>query len=137
PEGPALYDGHRANWIQEFNYKTKSMVGTKKQIVNGGIDLSAKPIWIEGPHIYKVDGKYYLSAAEGGTSVWHSQVVLVSDSIDGPYAPWGINPILTQRDLPANRTNPISAAGHADLVQLPNGDWWAVFLATRPYAEDF
>ncbi|MGV3540339.1 MAG: family 43 glycosylhydrolase, partial [Rufibacter sp.] len=28
---------------------------------------------------------------------------------------------------------PVSATGHADLVQTQNGDWWAVFLATRPY----
>ncbi len=55
--------------------------------MNGGIDLSKKPVWIEGPHIYKVGGKYYLCAAEGGTSVNHSQVILRAGQVDGPYVP--------------------------------------------------
>jgi alpha-N-arabinofuranosidase len=28
----------------------------------------------------------------------------------------------------------VQATGHADFVQIPDGSWWAVFLATRPYA---
>jgi len=28
---------------------------------------------------------------------------------------------------------PITSAGHADLVQTPNGDWHAIFLAVQPY----
>src|SRR5262249_12649118 len=43
------------------------------------------------------------------------------------------NPILTQRDLPANRPNAIANAGHADLVEAGDGSWWAVFLASRTY----
>jgi alpha-N-arabinofuranosidase len=31
----------------------------------------------------------------------------------------------------------IGSAGHAQLVQTQNGDWWATFLAVRPYAGDF
>ncbi len=42
------------------------MVGESTQLVNGGVDLSKKPVWIEGPHIFKKDGWYYLTAAEGG-----------------------------------------------------------------------
>jgi alpha-N-arabinofuranosidase len=134
PEGTSLYDGHRALWIERFDPVTLTMMGKPKLIVNGGIDLSKKPVWIEGPHIYKVGGQYYLSAAEGGTSVNHSQVILRADTVDGPYVPPpSVNPILTQRDLDPARPNPITSAGHADLVQMPNGKWAAVFLATRPY----
>jgi alpha-N-arabinofuranosidase len=138
PAGPALYDGHRALWIERFDPVGLKMLGDPKMIVDGGIDLSQKPVWIEGPHIYKRNGKYYLSAAEGGTSVNHSQVILRADRVDGPYtpAPPGVNPILTQRDLPADRPNPISAAGHADIVELPGGGFAATFLATRPYDYD-
>jgi alpha-N-arabinofuranosidase len=138
PEGPALYDGHRALWIERFDPVELKMLGDPKMIVDGGIDLSKKPVWIEGPHIYKRNGKYYLSAAEGGTSVNHSQVILRADRVDGPYipAPGGANPILTQRDLPADRPNPVSAAGHADIVELPGGGFAATFLATRPYDYD-
>jgi alpha-N-arabinofuranosidase len=137
PEGTPLYDGHRAIWMQEFDLKAMTPVGPRRVLVNGGVDLSKKPVWIEGPHIYKKDGWYVLSCAEGGTSVNHSQVALRSRNVWGPYVPFAGNPILTQRDLPADRPDPITSAGHADLVEGLDGGWWATFLATRPYRDDF
>lgn len=137
PEGTPEYQGHRAIWIQEFDLETLKSFGPRKVLVNGGVDFSTKPIWIEGPHILKKDGWYYLICAEGGTAEGHSQVALRSKSVWGPYAPNPSNPILTQRGLPANRPYPITSAGHAQLVQTQNGDWWATFLAVRPYAGDF
>jgi len=139
PAGGSTYDGHRALWLEEFDTKTLTMKGNPRMIVDGGVDLATKPIWIEGPHILKKDGFYYLIAAEGGTSVNHSQVAFRADRVEGPYrpAPAGVNPILTQRDMPADRPDPVSAAGHADLVELPGGRWAAVFLGTRPYELDF
>lgn len=113
------------------------MVGESTQLVNGGVDISKKPVWIEGPHILKKDGWYYLTAAEGGTSVNHSQVVLRSKNLRGPFVPYADNPILTQRDLDPARPNPITSAGHAKLVETQNGEWFATFLAVRPYEGDF
>ncbi|MCC8443077.1 glycoside hydrolase family 43 protein [Xanthomonas cannabis] len=136
PQGTPLYEGHRAIWMQRFDLATKQPVGPRKVLLNGGVDLASKPIWIEGPHLYQRDGWYYLSCAEGGTGPQHSQVVLRSRNVWGPYAPAPNNPILTQRDLPAARAHPISNAGHVDLVDTPDGQWWAVFLASRPYAGD-
>lgn len=133
PEGKPLYDGHRAIWLREFDLEKLQPVGPKKVVINGGVDLSKKPIWIEGPHIYKRDGWYYLVCAEGGTGPHHSQVALRSRNVWGPYIPYERNPILTQRDLPADRADPITNAGHADLVEGPDGRWWAVFLASRTY----
>ncbi|MFD1757588.1 glycoside hydrolase family 43 protein [Rufibacter sediminis] len=133
PDNKPLYDGHRTIKMQEFDYKNLKTTSAPIILVNGGVDLSKKPVWIEGPHIYKKDGYYYLMAAEGGTSVNHSEVILRSKKVNGDYVPNPNNPILTQRHLPANRKNPVSATGHADLVQTQNGEWWAVFLATRPY----
>jgi alpha-N-arabinofuranosidase len=71
--------------------------------------------------------------AEGGTSTRHSEVVLRSRSVWGPYRAYRGNPILTQRDLDPRRPDPIAAAGHADLIETADGHWWAVFLAVRPY----
>ncbi len=133
PEGPPLYDGHRAIWIQEFDPGARRMIGPRKVLVNGGVDISKKPVWIEGPHIYKRDGWYYLCCAEGGTSVNHSQVIHRSRQVDGPYAPWDQNPILTQRDLDGRVPNSVTSTGHADLVVGPDKNWWAVFLGVRPY----
>jgi xylan 1,4-beta-xylosidase len=76
PAEPARYDGHRAIWIQEYDWRAGKMVGDSTQLINGGVDISKKPVWIEGPHIFRKDGYYYLTAAEGGTSVNHSQVAL-------------------------------------------------------------
>jgi alpha-N-arabinofuranosidase len=60
-------------------------------------------------------------------------VVLRSRSPWGPFTPYESNPILTQRDLAPDRANPITNAGHADLIEAPGGNWWAVFLASRSY----
>ncbi|HEV7353683.1 MAG TPA: glycoside hydrolase family 43 protein [Brevundimonas sp.] len=136
PEGPPRYEGHRAVWIQRFDPQTLTTFGPRKVLVDGGVDPSTNPIWIEGPHIIRRGDWYYLICAEGGTAEGHSQVVLRSRSPDGPYEAWSGNPILTQRDLPRDRPYPITSAGHADLVQLPDGSWWATFLAVRPYGDD-
>jgi alpha-N-arabinofuranosidase len=136
PIGPTLYEGHRAIWIQEFDRATNKMVGPRSVIVNGGVDLSKKPIWIEAPHIFTHAGKYYLICAEGGTADQHSEVVFRSDSAMGPYVPFSGNPILTQRHLDPARPFPITSTGHADFVETPSGEWWAIFLGTRPYEDD-
>jgi beta-xylosidase len=134
PVEKPLYQGHRAIWIQEFDVASSKMVGPRSVIVDGGVDITKKPIWIEAPHILKVNGSYYLICAEGGTAEEHSEVVFKSSSVLGPWKPYAGNPILTQRHLPANRPFPITSAGHADFVQTPKGEWWAVFLGVRPYA---
>ena len=137
PDFKAEYDGHRTIRVQEFDWKNDKMVGPRKILVNKGVHPEEKPIWIEGPHMYKINGKYYLMDAEGGTSVNHSEVIFRSDSPWGPFEPWDKNPILTQRHLDPNRSNPITCAGHADILQTPEGDWWGVFLACRPIDNKF
>ncbi|MDQ8758101.1 glycoside hydrolase family 43 protein [Sphingosinicella sp. LHD-64] len=137
PEGPPRYSGHRAIWIQEFDAANLRTIGPRRVLVDGGVDPATNPIWIEGPHILKRDGWYYLICAEGGTAEGHSQVVLRSRSVAGPYQPYPGNPILTQRGLPVDRPFPITSAGHADFVETPNGEWWATFLAVRPYRGDY
>jgi xylan 1,4-beta-xylosidase len=137
PKKEPLYDGHRAIWIQEFDLTTQKLIGPRKVIINGGVDITKKPIWIEGPHLYKTQGYYYLMAAEGGTAEDHSEVIFRSKSPWGPFIPFNKNPILTQRHLDPNRFNPITCTGHADLVETQKGEWWAVFLGCRPYENNF
>lgn len=137
PEGKPLYNGHTAIWVQEFDLAAVTTRGPRKVIANGGVDISKHPVWIEGPHILKKDGWYYLVAAEGGTEQGHSEVVFRSENVLGPYTPGANNPILTQRDLPEHRRNPITSSGHAQLVQTQKGDWWATFLSVRPYSGNF
>lgn len=132
PETP-LYQGHRAIWIQEFDPRAQKLTGPREVLVNGGVDRSKHPIWIEAPHIFKKDGWYYLICAEGGTAEDHSEVVFRSRAARGPCVAWNRNPILTQRTLDPKRPDPVTCSGHADFVATPDGAWWAVFLACRPY----
>jgi alpha-N-arabinofuranosidase len=134
PAGEPLYEGHRAIWLWELDPEARAVIaGSGRIIVNGGVDLDSKPIWIEAPHLFHKDGWYYLICAEGGTGENHSEVVFRARDLADAFMPYGGNPILTQRDLDPRRTDAIGSAGHADFVQTAAGDWWAVFLATRPY----
>ena len=132
-----LYSGHRVIKIWEYDLEKDNVVaGTDLVIVNGGVDISQKPIWIEAPHIYKKNGRYYLMCAEGGTGDNHSEVVFVSDHPKGPYTPAPKNPILSQRHLAKDRADKIDWAGHADLVEGPGGKYYGVFLGIRPNEKD-
>ncbi len=137
PDYKPLYSGHRTIRMNEFDPVKLTASAENQILVNGGVDISKKPVWIEGPHIMKVGNWYYLYAAEGGTSVNHSEVVFRSKSATGPFLPYENNPILTQRGLPADRKNPVTSAGHADFVEGPDGKWYAIFLAVRPYEDDY
>ncbi|HKK81430.1 MAG TPA: glycoside hydrolase family 43 protein, partial [Prolixibacteraceae bacterium] len=137
-KGKELYQGHRVIKIWNYDLEKDQVVpGTDKIIVDGGVDISENPIWIEMPHIYKKNGLYYLMCAEGGTGGWHSEVVFVSDNPRGPYEPAPSNPILTQRYFSPDRDNKVDWAGHADLVKGPNDKkYYGVFLAIRPNEKD-
>ncbi|MDO3412323.1 glycoside hydrolase family 43 protein [Saccharibacillus sp. CPCC 101409] len=84
--------------------------------------------WLEGPHLYKIRGRYYLMAASGGTSVDHREIIARGDNPYGPFEDKP-EPFLTHRGL---KDHPVQCLGHADLVEDARGDWWAVFLAMRP-----
>lgn len=132
-----LYEGHRIIKLWEYDLEKDNVIpGTDVVLVDGGVDITQKPIWIEAPHIYKKDGKYYLMCAEGGTGDWHSEVIFMSDSPKGPFIPAPNNPILTQRYFSKDRKNKIDWAGHADIVEGKDGKYYGVFLGIRPNAKD-
>ena len=136
-QGKELYNGHRVIKVWEYDVENDKVIpGTDKIIVDGGVDLSKKPIWIEAPHLYKKDGSYYLMCAEGGTGGNHTEVIFKSDSPKGPFIPAPGNPILTQRFFPRDRKNKVDWAGHADLVKGSNDKYYGVFLAVRPNEEN-
>jgi xylan 1,4-beta-xylosidase len=82
----------------------------------------------EGPHLYFRDGWYYLLMSEGGTEYGHMITMARAKSPWGPFKPCARNPLLTHRSY----DSPIQAVGHADLVEAPEGAWFAVFLGARP-----
>ena len=137
-DGGADYEGQRAIRIFKFDANGDSIVGNHTQIVRGGTHVQKNPIWIEGPHLFRVGKYYYLMCAEGGTCDWHSEVIFRAKNPMGPWAECPNNPILTQRTgLDPKRPDIVTSTGHADIVQSKSGDWWAVFLGCRPYEDDF
>ncbi|XEC92631.1 glycoside hydrolase family 43 protein [Paenibacillus tarimensis] len=85
-------------------------------------------VWTEGPHLYKINGMYYLLSACGGTGRDHRAIIGRSAHPYGPFEACPV-PVLTHNRLPED---PIQCLGHADLFEDANGCWWAVFLGTRP-----
>ncbi|MDT7781949.1 MAG: xylan 1,4-beta-xylosidase [Pseudonocardiales bacterium] len=123
-----IRDGRTEVYLREFELESLSLTGPEHVVFRGSM---AESRWLEAPHLYKVDGRYVLVCAEGGTDFEHSVVVAFADEITGPYRGSRLNPVLTHRHL--GRSHPIAATGHADLVCTQNGQWYAVLLATRPY----
>lgn len=104
-------------------------------IASGKILEAARSIWTgtggaypEGPHLYKIEGTYYLLISEGGTEYGHMLTIARSASPWGPFEPCPRNPVLSHRSL----RHPIQATGHGDLVQAPDDSWWMVCLGIRP-----
>ncbi|MBN2038009.1 MAG: glycoside hydrolase family 43 protein [Chitinispirillaceae bacterium] len=106
----------------EIDPATGQVLSPKKTIWTGDGD-----VWLEGPHLYKINNVYYLTAASGGTGWNHHQVLAASARVFGPYEPCPYNPVLSHKDT----REPIQFTGHADFFQDENGKWWSVFLAVR------
>jgi len=122
------YKGHTEIFLQEIDLDKMQLAGEVTVLWDGAVKGA---VWAEAPHIYKVDGYYYLLIAEGGTAHHHSVTIARSKNITGPYQGNRGNPILTHRHLGLHY--PIVGTGHADLVETQNGEWWMVLLAMRPY----
>lgn len=113
-------------WVQELDLEKGELVGERVQLSFGHANNAT---WAEGPHIYKINGKYLLLLSEGGTEFAHAVTQFYSDNIFGPYTAHQINPVLTHRDMGAGAA--ITATGHADIVETQNGEWWMVALGVR------
>ncbi len=115
------YTGHTEIFLQELDLEKMKLVGDVTVLWDGAVK---GVVWAEAPHIYKINGYYYLLIAEGGTAHHHSVTVVRSKNITGPYEVNRGNPILTHRHLGLDY--PIVGTGHADLVETQNGEWWMV-----------
>jgi len=133
---PAAWPGQTDVWLREIELDPARggprLTGPEHVLWHGALTGA---VWAEGPHLYRVDGRYYLVAAEGGTEHHHAVSVARADRVTGPYSGNPGNPMLTHRHL--GRDHPVVGVGHADLMQTPTGDWWAVLLGSRPYGGYF
>lgn len=109
--------------LQEIDASSLEPIGVPRKIWEGS------PIGLtEGPHILKKDDWFYLITAEGGTSVRHAVSICRSKDLWGPYEVHPDNPIMTsfQKDELT-----LKSAGHGDLVETQNGEWFLPHLCQR------
>jgi len=114
--------------LQEYSHERGGLVGEPK-IVFKGSEFRVT----EAPHLYKIEGYYYLLTAEGGTGYGHMATIARSKSIDGPYEIHPGNPLISSRFDPEN---PLQKAGHASLVHAHDDRWYMVYLMGRPIDGD-
>nr|WP_290693991.1 glycoside hydrolase family 43 protein [Halomonas sp. UBA3074] len=110
--------------LQEYDVERQQLVGPIKNIFAG-----TKLKLTEGSHLYRRDGWYHLLVAEGGTGYDHAVTMARSRHIAGPYEVHPENPVLTSKHDPDCL---LQRAGHADLVETPDGETFMVHLCGRP-----
>jgi xylan 1,4-beta-xylosidase len=113
-------------WLRELDLGTLTLVGPTHVLWHGALTGQ----WVEAPHIYERNGRYHLIGAEGGTERNHAVTAATSDTVTGPYSTDPRSPLLTHRHLGAGEL--VQNVGHADIVETPDGDSWALVLGVRP-----
>lgn len=103
------------------DYGVSGIVQCEIDIESGEKLTPSKTIWtgsggryLESPHMYKINGKYYLVAAEGGTEYGHMVTYARADSLYGKFEGYENNPVLTNRNLGGYE---VQGVGHGDLIQ--------------------
>ncbi|KAK1749778.1 glycoside hydrolase [Echria macrotheca] len=121
---PQLFEGIA---LQQWDPATGKLVGPRKNIYEG-TELAL----VEGPHLYKRNGWYYLLTAEGGTGYDHACTLARARDIWGPYETHPQKYIVTSKDHP---NAALQRAGHGDIVDTPDGRTYVVHLTGRPITQ--
>lgn len=116
--------GQHTLYVTELNADARSVKGKPVKIWDKGVDdahNSGKNAGMEGSHVYKINGMYYILCPAGGTEGW--QVCLRSKNIYGPYE----HKVVIQDDS----SYPTNGLHQGGMVQLENGDWWFIIMQDR------
>lgn len=110
--------------LQEFDLQQRKLIGEVKNIFQGtSLGL------VEGPHLYKRNGYYYLLTAEGGTFSTHAATIARAKHISGPYEVMPENPLVSSARDPQLR---LQSSGHGCFVENQDGSWLFAHLCRRP-----
>lgn len=110
--------------LQECDPVARALVGPVKNIFAG----SPRGL-VEGPHLFRRNGYYYLTTAEGGTGYDHAVTMARSRSIDGPYEMHPDVHLISSKEAP---DAPLQRAGHGQVVETPSGEFYHTHLTARP-----
>lgn len=108
--------GQQTLYVTELNADAKSVKVAPRKIYD-----NPKYPYLEGSHLYKVNGKYYILGSTGGTK--GRQICLRSDSIYGPYESKVV--INDDHSYPGNGLH------QGGMVQLKDGSWWFIIMQDR------
>ncbi|WP_026584047.1 glycoside hydrolase family 43 protein [Bacillus sp. J33] len=114
--------------LQEYDVQQQKLIG-KAEVIFKGTDVKLT----EAPHLYKMNGYYYLLTAEGGTKYDHQATIARSKELRGPYEVHPENPLITSFPTPRN---PLQKAGHASIVHTHTNEWFLVHLTGRPLSRE-
>ena len=110
--------------LQEWDAQSGRLVGEPKNVFRGSyLGL------VEGPHVFKRNGWYYMTLAEGGTGYNHAVTMARSRSIWGPYEMHPRVHLMTSKDTP---DAPLQRVGHGQYVETPDGEVYHTHLCSRP-----
>ncbi|STY59597.1 Beta-xylosidase [Mannheimia haemolytica] len=113
--------------LTEFDVATMKLKPETQRTIFEGTEVKL----VEGPHIYKINGEYYLFAAEGGTVFTHQEVVARSKTLEAHSFQLAPNtPFITNFDTPNSY---LQKQGHGSLVDTPSGEWYYASLIARPW----
>ena len=119
----AAHDSFDGIELQEW-HPTRGLIGGPVDIYAGS-DLGMT----EAPHIFKRNGWYYLTTAEGGTGYDHAVTMARARSILGPYETHPHKHLMSARFTP---DWPLQRVGHGQYVETPDGRAFHTFLCGRP-----
>ncbi len=115
--------------MREFFPDTKTL-GEKRYKIFEGTDIGL----VEGPHLYKRNGFYYLLTAEGGTEYEHAITFARSKNIEGPYEVHPSNPLISSYSYDELK---LQRAGHGSWCNSIDGKHtYLVYLCGRPITEN-
>lgn len=113
--------------LTEFDTQTMKLKPDTARTIYRGTAVKL----VEGPHLYKINGYYYLFAAEGGTVFTHQEVVARSKTFEADsFETEPDGPFLTNFDT---QNSYLQKQGHGALVDTPSGEWYYASLAARPW----
>lgn len=116
--------------LTELDTETLEVKPETRRTIYAGTEVKL----VEGPHIYKKDGYYYLFAAQGGTVYTHQEVVARSKTLDAfSFETEPKGPFITNFDTPDSY---LQKQGHGSLVDTPSGEWYYASLCGRPWHHD-
>lgn len=113
--------------LTEFDLDTMQLKPETARNIYNGDDVKL----VEGPHLYQINGYYYLFAAEGGTVFTHQEVVARSKTLDElSFESEPDGPFITNVDTPDFY---LQKQGHGALTSTPGGEWYYASLVSRPW----